>query len=176
MPSVSLSSLPPVHVVPTKANTPSFEKEEIKEIREVQKRAKKELERKKSLKLNEFREVQRMLYKEELEMSREQEIAQSEMFKKQKIKEWKKKMTSSPFKVDLEAQAKQTEKQIRKEEKIQERLRKIEQKKKDDLRKCTLIEKILERSVENVHLTKRNILDEQKLQRWRMELAEINHL
>ncbi|KAG2381667.1 hypothetical protein C9374_006051 [Naegleria lovaniensis] len=176
MPSISISSLPPVHFVATKPTTPSFEKEETKEIREEHKKTKKELERKKSLKLNEFRSIQRMYYKEELEMSREQEIAQSEMFKKQKIKEWKKKTISSPFKVDLEAHAKQTEKQIRKEEKLQERLRIIELKKKEDLRKCALIEKILENNVENVHMTKRNHIDEQKLQKWRMELSEINHL
>ena len=113
----------------------------------------------KSKRLNEYRQRQRMLIKEDIEITREQKIAEQELFKMQKSQEWKKKL-SSCFNVDLEAQAVKTYREIKKKSLQEEEMRKFRRKKEVELHKSQLIEMIIER--EDIHTTRRKLQEEER--------------
>ena len=93
--------------------------------------------------INGFRNKQRSSIKQELEIEREQVIAQQDLYKTHRKTQWKKRLSKSPYHTDLVADTERIQEQMRMKTEIQAKKKVQEYKKLADLKSTLIMNQLL---------------------------------
>ncbi|KAL9643472.1 hypothetical protein ABK040_010086 [Willaertia magna] len=126
--------------------TPSFEDKEVVNHRNQNKLERVNEEKLKSSLITMKRNKERMKIKTVLESDREKVIAAKDKWRKKVELDWKKKLSRSPFQVDLLADAEKVEEEMKLKDSLIEREKQIERRLKERIKQEMLMEEILESS------------------------------
>lgn len=139
--------------VPTKCITPKFYSRKEMEQRRKFKEKKIKEDRIKTVQINTFRSNQRTKIKQELMKEKQQMILKGESYKADKINEWKKRTSKSPFAVNLVADVKRI-KEYQAMRRLSELKKQMEIKKLNELRNSLIMQELQEKKKEALIPTK----------------------